>query len=166
MIDTEEFKTAWRALCRRWGREVDAGEAMEVLGYLSEILTTEEFLASARHLWATREFFPRPADFVTAAARLEWSRAVRAKGKENGVYPWRAMWDAMTVRGQEAVRILGGLDGLVSMYQRDPFRARDEWVAAYELHAGELASKHARLHAPASPSKLGRGSRGALMTGS
>jgi hypothetical protein len=165
MIPTTEFQDAWKSLCRRHGRTVDAAEAAEVHRYLNDILSAEEFRRAARHVWATREFFPRPADFVTANAAFEWAGAIRAKAKATGEFPWRDAAEALSPRGREALRIIGGLDVLVDLYQRDPLRARAEFLAAYELHAGELAQEHARLQPPKERAEIGRGSAGLLAGG-
>ena len=156
MIEQRVFLDTWKALCRRFGRSRDNEEALEHHAYLSGAMTTSEFVKSARHVWATREFFPRPADFLIVAGGLEWAELIRIRAKDAAqTRPWANAYEqALSDRGRAAVKLLGGLDIVVGLYERDPIRARNEFLSAYELHAGQLAREHARIGEPKPDNQL------------
>lgn len=109
MIDRTAFAGAWKRLCRRFNRPVEADELAEWYAYLSPRLETEEFLAAAQKLWASREFFPRPDDFLKAVrpsqeaeAASQWELCLQVMAGERGVL------ERMTPAGQKTVALLGG----------------------------------------------------------
>ncbi len=132
MIDKREFWAAWQGLCKRFSRTPDADEAGEWHDYLSPQLTTEEFQAAARKLWASREFFPRPDDFLEAArgstaeqAAAQWELCHRVMRGERGVL------ERMTPAGQRTVRLMGGAQALGQTSVDETHFRRAEFLRFY-----------------------------------
>ena len=128
MVNKRRFSEEWKRLCKRFNnRELDTEEANDYFEWLSERMDTDRFLEAARHLWATREFFPRPVDFVEAirpsveAESLEqWElcEGVMAGSKEAFV--------RMSPAGKRTVGLLGGPDRLRNTkLDQVPFVRRD-----------------------------------------
>lgn len=134
MIDREVFAQVWGRLCRRFNREPDAAELQDYLEYLDASgLTTEAFVAAAEAAWATREFFPRPADFLGAESGTGW-RALLKMAKEVHRAPdleaWKLLRATVPDRSWEAISALGGLD--VIRQTKDLVFLRREYLNAYE----------------------------------
>ena len=112
MIDEGVFRDEWTVLCERFGKDRSRLIARRYFEYLTERLTTEEFVAAAKHLFAAREFFPRPVDFVSAAgadqrdALRDWElcQAVMEGGRDALLQ--------MSDEGQRVARLLGGREKL------------------------------------------------------
>ena len=127
MIDREQFNRAWRMLCKRLRRDLDAEEAADYRAWLSERMDTDQFLEAARHLWATCKFFPEPTAFieairpsVEAEALEQWELCgqVMAGSKEAFIH--------MSLTGKRTVRLLGGPDRLRNTkLDQVPFVRRD-----------------------------------------
>jgi len=137
MIDQAAFIRAWRHLCTRFGRKVDADEAAEYLDFLDGQLDTDSFLAAARVLWATAKWFPRPADFVLVGAAGEWRLVLEAVDRYAPPdTAWLKPWGALSDRSREACQQLGGLAAMRAVYERDVLRLKAAWEAAYEQEVG------------------------------
>jgi hypothetical protein len=108
MIDKHAFWAAWERLCRRFGRELDKDEAEDYHNYLDNQLDTEAFLAAARKLWASREFFPRPDDFVEASAGSTDEQALEQWQLCNRLMRGDDVLDRMTEAGRKTVALMGG----------------------------------------------------------
>lgn len=72
MIEKGVFKNEWAALCERF-RLTGKKEPSQLMmrryyRYLSGRLSTDQFRQAAQVVYAEREFFPKPADFVEAVA--------------------------------------------------------------------------------------------------
>lgn len=141
MIDKEVFVSEIRALERRFGHDLHEDEVTRYHDYLSERMSTDQFRDACRAVWATREFFPRPADFVEVTAGREWRTVIEAIGAHNPPHDsgWIILHDRASERSVEAVRALGGLPSLVTVYDRDPIRARKVWMEAYKTAVVEDA---------------------------
>jgi alkylation response protein AidB-like acyl-CoA dehydrogenase len=149
MIDKHEFFAGWKSLCRRFNREVDADEAREYWEYLSPQMETDAFRMASRKLWASREFFPRPDDFLTsvqpsseAAALEQWELCERVMSGEVHVM------ERMTAAGQKTVRLMGGIDRLRNTPIDEVHFRRAEFL---RLHgqADEIHRREAGLALPA-----------------
>jgi hypothetical protein len=141
VIDKREFWAAWQGLCKRFNRPPDADEASEWHDYLSPQLSTEEFQTAARKLWASREFFPRPDDFLDAArgtteaeAADQWELCRRVMSGD------RSALEAMTPAGQKTVRLLGGIDALRQTPLDEVHFRRAEFLRLYDS-AEEIARR-------------------------
>jgi hypothetical protein len=78
MIDPRVFRDEWRRLLARFGREWDRDQAKAYHEYLSPRMETAAFMASARSLWVSAKWFPRPADFLFLEASGDWEHVLRA----------------------------------------------------------------------------------------
>lgn len=161
MISPEAFAAGWEMICRRWRRAdaqgrlaVDHLEADDYHRFLSPLMGDEEFTAACRAVWATREFFPRPCDFLLVAAGGEWGLVLRCLDARRGKTAWHEEWRALSERGRGACTALGGMDALLAAFDRDPVRLRQAWEREYEVQAQVQA-----LAAPVSQKRLGAGIR-------
>jgi len=132
-ISPDTWERVWSRLCRRFRVQPDGELSAEYHGYLDPRLDEQAFVAAAEALWATREFFPRPADFVTIAASAEWPAVVA------GIAAWRAgdgSWKqahaAIPTRAWAAVLRLGDIETAAAAFERDPMRYKAAWEQAYE----------------------------------
>lgn len=137
MIDKAEFKTAWRRLLVRFGKaEVNADQAMMYYHYLSELMTTEEFLRACQAVWATAKWFPRPADFLTVAAGSEWPRVISCMEAHHPPdFGWAEMWKELSPRTRAACLRLGGIASMKEQANRGMVKLREAFLAAYEEEA-------------------------------
>ena len=109
MIDAGVFKNEWAVLCERFDARPSQLFTKRYYEWLNARLTTEEFVHGAHRVFAEREFFPRPADFlppegeVKQRAAEQWERVTRLLRDFNS--PLSAL-DGAAVR---AVRQMGGL---------------------------------------------------------
>jgi hypothetical protein len=133
-IEHADFIRIWRHICRRFNRDFDHEQAAAYFDYLGEYLTTEEFTASARHIWATSRFFPRPADFLVADATDAWRQVSRTADLYTTPAP-REFGEAMKAlppRCKSAVRDMGGIDAVKREMAHSTVRAREAFERAYE----------------------------------
>ena len=113
MIDTKEFNRAWKTLCRRLNRDLDAEEAADYRAWLSERMDTDQFLEAARHLWATCKFFPEPAAFIEAIQpRVEAEALAQWELCEQVMAGSTKALVRMSSAGRRTVGLLGGMDTL------------------------------------------------------
>ena len=140
MIDPTQFHAAWEGLCTRFGKEPDPRQAGAYLRYLSEQMTTEQFLQSVRALWATAKWFPRPADFLLIGAASEWHLVLRClEGFHPPDFPWAETWRELSPRAQSACIALGGIPGMKPQAEKDTIRLKSAWETAYEQAAASAA---------------------------
>jgi hypothetical protein len=141
MIDRHEFWAAWERLCRRFGRDLDKDEARDYHGYLDPQLDTEEFLDAARKLWASREFFPRPDDFLDAATGSSDEQALDQWQLCNRIMRGDDVMDRMTEAGRKTVALMGGPDRLRQTPVDEVHFRRAEFIRlfgdAVEIHRRE-----------------------------
>lgn len=137
MIDRNVFTKHWKSLCQRFNRQAVTDEAVEYRNYLDPIMDTKEFEKASRHLWATREFFPRPADFLLCMAQADFADVLGC----NSPGTFRSLSDM----AHETLRIFGGLDLVKSMYRDNAFQTRKEFLRCYETAAGDMASEYSTL---------------------
>lgn len=137
MIDQGVFKTEWEIMCERWNREPSRAMAARYYQSLSARMDTESFRAVCRHLFDTSEFFPRPDDFVEAAAGNSEERAL-----EEWDNCWKAMCgpDAplqrMSEAGRKTLRLMGGIHQLRNIDLNSLPFVRKEFLRLYS-HAHE-----------------------------
>jgi len=118
MIDDAVFLDAWEGLCRRFARAMDAQEARAYHAFLTERMDTDEFRWAAEVVWSSREFFPRPVDFLLVAPMGEWGRIMElVLGTGGGT---AEEWATLTPRTRKALRAVGGSDAV----RKDVTRAR------------------------------------------
>lgn len=140
MIDAEVFASVWEKLCRRFNnREINREESLDYLAYLNASgLTTEAFVSAAEAAWATREFFPRPADFLAAESLTGW-RALRELAGCGQYEPDKILAARAKVpaRAWKAIQAVGGTDMIRDA--RDLSYVRREFLHAYEAQVQEEA---------------------------
>ena len=66
MIDERTFRDTWALLSERFNRQLSTPLMMAYYHSLSARMSTAQFKAAAQVVFETREFFPRPADFLEA----------------------------------------------------------------------------------------------------
>lgn len=143
MIDPETFMRFWSSLCSRFARELNADEAHEYRSCLDPVMDTAGFERASRHLWATREFFPRPADFLTCGAERAWRDIRDADRKRDTRILSEILSTSPLVR--DALRYMGGLDTALELAKRDPQQSRKAFLEAFELAAADVARDNAKL---------------------
>lgn len=132
MIDREVFWKAWVAICQRFRIGEDdelRAQHSRYFAFLNDLLTTEEFQAGARMIWAAGTFFPRPVDFLKPKARADWDRCRREE-------PPTAMSP-----GGRALQSIGGLHALKEMPPSRLGKAWERYEQAW-LEAAAEGSKH------------------------
>ena len=144
MIERERFFEVWERLCVRFNRDTE-GEAAEYYRWLSTQMTTDEYVAAATKLWATREFFPRPIDFVdamrpsvSAEAFRQWELVYKQATRES-TDGWMHMDDLC----KRAVSTVGGIDGVTHASPSQIAVLYDRFSRAYRDLA--LAEREERL---------------------
>lgn len=146
----EVFVPVWQALCQRFDHDVDLDEAQAYMDYLDTLgMEEDDFLQAAGRVWATREFFPRPVDFVLAAhagllsqirkSALAWSKHERG---------WLAMAGGKDSMAMEVVRSLGGMDQAMKLLDRGP----DVFRREVEAHLDQVLMSKDHLPALGGPS--------------
>jgi hypothetical protein len=115
MIDQNVFAEVWGRLCRRFRRDLDATEGADYLAYLNKAgMGTEDFLAQAEAVWATREFFPRPADFLEGEALAGWRALLKLSEMPRGDPDWWNWRDDVPKRAWRAMSVVGGYQTIAS----------------------------------------------------
>lgn len=104
----ERWWELWSRLCKRFRREIDAEEAALYLDYIGLRLSGRQIEEAAQALWATREFFPRPVDFVLAA-HVDVLRQVREAGQ---AFRENRNVSLNNQNGRNWVQIAGGHDSM------------------------------------------------------
>lgn len=132
--DRAEWFTLWQKLCRRFNRSVEPEEASDYLAYLESVgLDMVQIRRAVESAWATREFFPRPADFMAGEASVGWTalRELAAKwSPQLSPDDARVYLAAVPERSMRALRSLGGLDALQTA--RDFPKLRREYLDAFD----------------------------------
>jgi hypothetical protein len=150
VIDRDTFDQVWASLEDRLNRKHSVDTHTMYYAFLTPQMDTAEFLAAASALWAGATWWPRPVDFILAAARGEWTLVQEAAEAHYGPdwpavngYPdgRRAPWPLVSERSKEAVRIVGGIAAVRAACEKDPVRAREAWEKALEQVAAEAATK-------------------------
>lgn len=142
MIEKDRFNRVWKHLCQRFNRDPNPSEAVLYLQWLSPQMNTEAFEEAARHLWATREFFPRPIDFLEAArpsieaeAQDQWKLCDRVMSGD------REALARMSPAGQKTVMLMGGPAALRNTQLDEVHFRRQEFMRLFadaeEIHRRE-----------------------------
>lgn len=132
MIDQGVFADEMQALQERFGKDLSDGALARYYAYLDERLDTESFASASRSIWATNRFFPRPADFLAAEATAQWRVLLRLAEAWRPPYSTPDVYGALSERGGEAVRELGGISAVKDALDIDVVRFRRTWYDAYE----------------------------------
>lgn len=183
MIEPDDFSKLWVRLCRRFGRQVDHEEAMDYLGYLERSgMTWPEVEAEAEALWATREFFPRPADFFGGQEARGWREILTYAGethRHSSSIEQQAARARIPARALRALSAIGGVDAVRATAPERIAHLRRDYAAAFaavvvessvdralpaaaarvEIGAGELAHRLAGTDVPAPNLRIGSGRR-------
>lgn len=146
MIDDGVFRNWWADLCERFrmtGEDAPSQRQMKrYYRYLSARMDTDDFEAAAEAVWAEREFFPRPADFVEAArgdaesaAMDAWERVLEMAKNWRSAAPAEELGRA----GRKALAQVGGIKKLALSDRSDlDFRRRD-FLDAYRAALASTA---------------------------
>ena len=121
MMDVEVFVDVWDRLCRRFGRDMDREEAMAYMDYLEAMgMGTEDFVAAARVVWARREFFPRPVDFIMAShsGLLMRLQTAALEYRQHDDARWLQTVGGRPSLGLDVVRALGGMEHVAKLLDR------------------------------------------------
>lgn len=162
MIDQDVFQIEWAILCERFNKEPSVVLASRYYQALSPEMTTEEFKAASVSVFRSREFFPRPDDFLEAvqgtaeeAAATDWELVERAMRGSTRALP------LVSEAGRKALTLVGGLDVLRNMDIADiPFR-RQEYFRLHP-HAQQIAKREERLALPPMSDEAARLIRAAM----
>lgn len=122
------FLSHWERLARRFNRNLDAScleEANDYYAFLSERISAEDFLLSATAVWATSKWFPRPADFLSYNAGMEWLVVLSLADKWD-----KETWNGLTNAAKVATESIGGLNSIGG--SRDIVKIRNAWFESFE----------------------------------
>jgi acetoin utilization deacetylase AcuC-like enzyme len=137
-ISKDLFLEVWTGLETRFGKQAQ-GSAANYMSYLSPLMGDEEFRAAARAVWASREFFPRPNDFLLIRQGQDWEKVQEAAKLAGKKEDWGAIFRSMTESGQRAIKALGGIFVIEERMQRTPDRIRRDFQDAYDVAVSGLA---------------------------
>lgn len=117
MIDQGVFKNEWALLCERFRMTSEKAPSQPQMKryyrYLSERMDTETFQRAAEIVWAQREFFPRPVDFVEAVDAGDEVRALEQwKFCQRLMSGDRSALEEMDEQGRQVVDLMGGISEL------------------------------------------------------
>lgn len=140
MIDEGVFKNEWADLCERFrltGEDEPSQRQMKrYYSYLSERMDTDSFREASEAVWARREFFPKPTDFVEAVqgdaeerAHEVWDAVLEMASDWRNARPSEVLDEA----GQKALRQVGGVKKLALMDKADLDFRRKDFIAAYRV---------------------------------
>jgi hypothetical protein len=140
-IDAEQWWSEWVRVCRRFGREAEPREAADYMAYLDDAgMSTWTALAALHTAWATREFFPRPADLLGPEAALGWTRLLAMAGRPQAQYTgdsFRAARETVPDRAWAALMQIGGLDAIRNSH--DLAKTRADYLRVFEANVQEAA---------------------------
>jgi hypothetical protein len=134
------FMKVWEAMEKRFG-EQPPGSAGDYLSFLDLLLTDEEFTEAGRAVWATREFFPRPADFLMVRQGRDWALVQEAAELARRKKDWGELFQSMSSAGQMSIKALGGIFVVDERMQRNPGLTRSDFGTQYEVAITTLASE-------------------------
>lgn len=137
-ISKSVFSEAWQKLEGRFGKQ-PPGSAADYLAHLTEILTEDEFLEAVRAVWATREFFPRPADFLLIRQGEDWTKILEATDLARKKLDWGPVFKSMSPTGQMSIKALGGIFVVTDRMQSNPGMIRKDFTTEYEMSVTTLA---------------------------
>jgi len=139
----ERWWLTWQLLCRRFSREPVKAEAAAYLQYLEALLTPAQLDQAVRIVWADREYFPRPVDFVNAAhAQVLPSIRREALGHWRRDGGWVERLGGRESLAGRVVAALGGMTQVERLLEKgnNVFRYEVEQAMSETLRA-EVAAK-------------------------
>lgn len=138
MIDDGVFRNWWADLCERFRMtgedEPSQRQLKRYYRYLSERMDTDTFERAAEVVWAEREFFPKPSDFMDAAetpegAALEqWELCHQIMQDSRRAHE---LLERMDAEGQRVVRMMGGVRQLTRTQLDEVQWRRKEFMRLY-----------------------------------
>lgn len=133
-MDPKEWFGLFAKLCKRFNHAVDQEEAADYLEFIEDAGMTEEQIRSQwKALWATREFFPRPADFLSGQAASGWRAILDAASHSYAHSPtWPAHRARIPDRAWQALQSLGGMATVSQGQQRNLIQLRDRYFDAFD----------------------------------
>ncbi len=151
MIDADVFIAAWGTLERRFHRDMGDDVAVEYKTALDAVLGTEQFVRAARVVFFEREFFPRPADFLEAAVRVEWERSIRGVllrvpqmyASVEDAMAWQREYQALPDFIRGCIAQAGGAKALAVTLNVEPMKAEQLFLSAATRKATTLAAERA-----------------------
>ena len=142
MIDLARFQKAMVAIGKRTA-SVPEGEQLEMYhGFLSPLMSTEEFLDAAKGIWLSAVFFPAPLAFLDARSRREWTRVIGLLTEftpPNVADDWGKRWSALSEASRQAIKQLGGpLAFKAQQLDKNVARAYELFTEGYTEAIGDL----------------------------
>ncbi len=138
MIGVKLFGEKWTLLEERF--RVEMGNKVKSVYHdiLTELMDDETFVACCNVVIYSREFFPKPSDFVGVMAEVEWPKLQAAcqswvavqKWDGEAVQPfvWVSLFEQLSERGRDAAFSLGGVPKIREL---DPDLLRRRFTDAY-----------------------------------
>lgn len=144
MIDAETFAEEWSVLEDRFGEEYSDAVQRRYFEYLTERMETEEFVEASRELFATRRFFPSPADFTEVAGPSEEARAYEQWRKVLREVESRDRTD-LEEAAREAIRVLGGMRAIRNAVRSEIPFLRKEFLEVYRAYQKRVRGGPSRV---------------------
>jgi hypothetical protein len=165
--DAEVFAGAFNKIRRRFNLAPDDEMAADYFAYLSAFLSLDEMLSAMHAIWATREFFPKPADFVTAFVPGEWRKVQECMDGWTEARDWigsREVWPTLSERSKAACIALGGVPSMRT--QPDIVKLKAAWEREYaQAVQAEAMEQSASLPLFADRRTLSRGGQRQIGSG-
>lgn len=132
MIDKTIFAAEWSLLEQRFDVSKGARVVDAYYEFLNGAMDTEAFLLAARSVFVSREFFPRPIDFIEVGVEDLWQRVIEAISVyEPPNFPGGRIFQELPQAAQDAIRTIGGLNSARAIWQDSPLRLRGAFMRAY-----------------------------------
>lgn len=140
MISKECFLWAWEKLEARFGKQ-PPGMASDYKAHLSELMEEDEFIAATRAVWSTREFFPRPADFLLVRLGSDWRKLQRVVEMFRRKEDWSVLYRSISNAGRESIELLGGVFAIAERFQASVGYLRKDFGSEYENAVSMMAAE-------------------------
>lgn len=115
-----EFFDRWVWLCRRFGKEASNLEAADYCDFVADRLSLEQMRDAFRAIWSSREFFPRPVDFIMAAHAgivTQLRAAADARRKDSQSAKWLEVAGGPHSVAMAVARAIGGIEAVYSLME-------------------------------------------------
>tara|TARA_R110000787_G_scaffold9902_1_gene34230 strand:+ start:599 stop:1126 length:528 start_codon:yes stop_codon:yes gene_type:complete len=132
MISDFVWDSEWRALEERWAPKPPEMQ-IRYHEFCDAVFESDsEFVQACAAVYSSREFFPRPIDFLMVRASADFLVVMDAITNS-------AQWSSLSPAGKRALRLMGGSHAVAS--SRSGWdRLRDSWLTAYSQAVEEQAA--------------------------
>lgn len=148
MINPNVFAEEMAILGERFGKQLPEVILLRYLDLLDEAMTTEEFEGACRAILYSREFFPKPVDFLAVLADARWPTvATLAQSWSVPVSEeTKHLVDQLDPTTRRVLARMGGVSEVREMMARRGWaKAREEYV---EVFGRELSSQVLSAYLP------------------